>query len=150
MRIIVIHGPNLNLLGRREPEIYGTETLVDINRQLRTRAHELGVELVSFQSNHEGDIIDRVQAMLLNEPGEDGLMINPGGYTHTSVSLRDAIAAVGKPAWEIHLSDPDTREEFRRTSLVRDVCVGCTKGLGAAGYLEALDQLVAHARSSKE
>jgi len=150
MRIIVIHGPNLNLLGRREPAIYGSETLVDINRRLRSRAHELDVELVSFQSNHEGDIIDRVQAMVLGEPGEDGLLINPGGYTHTSVSLRDAIAAVGQPTWEVHLSDPDSREDFRHRSLVRDVCVGCTKGEGAGGYLTALDGLVTHVRANKE
>lgn len=150
MRIVVIHGPNLNLLGRREPEIYGTATLTDINRSLMGRASELGVELVSFQSNHEGDLIDRVQAVLLNEPGESGLVINPGGYTHTSVALRDAIAAVSKPAWEVHLSDPDQREGFRQASLIRDVCIGCTKGKGSDGYLEALTGLVAYLRREQE
>jgi 3-dehydroquinate dehydratase-2 len=150
MRIVVIHGPNLNLLGRREPDIYGPATLTDINRSLMKRASELQVELVSFQSNHEGDLIDRVQAVLLNEPGESGLIINPGGYTHTSVALRDAIAAVNRPAWEVHLSDPDQREDFRRTSLIRDVCIGCTKGKGPDGYLEALTGLVTHLRSTQE
>ncbi len=150
VRIVVIHGPNLNLLGIREPEVYGTATLTDINRALMGRAKTLGVNLMSFQSNHEGDLIDRVQAMVLNEPGEAGLVINPGGYTHTSVALRDAIAATSRPAWEVHLSDPDTREEFRRVSLIRDVCVGCTKGKGTGGYLEALSGLVAHLRPGKE
>ncbi|MEZ4387298.1 MAG: type II 3-dehydroquinate dehydratase [Candidatus Krumholzibacteriia bacterium] len=150
MRIVVIHGPNLNLLGHREPEIYGTGTLTDINRSLMGLGSRLGVALVSFQSNHEGDLIDRVQAMILSEPGEAGLIINPGGYTHTSVALRDAIVAVAKPTWEVHLSDPDAREEFRRVSLIRDICIGCTKGKGAAGYLEALTELVAHIRRHEE
>ncbi len=150
MRIVVIHGPNLNLLGVREPDIYGRTTLAEIDDSLRRRAAELNVSVVTFQSNHEGDLIERVQAMILIEPGDDGLVINPGGYTHTSVALRDAIAAVARPAWEVHLSDPATREPFRRVSLIRDVCVGDTRGQGAAGYLIALAGLVAFMRQAKE
>lgn len=150
MRIVVIHGPNLNLLGRREPDIYGSATLADIDQRLRDRAGMLGIELATFQSNHEGALIDRIQAMIDNDHGEDGLIINPAGYTHTSVALRDAIAAVARPTWEVHLSDPDTRERFRHVSLVRDVCTGCVKGQGADGYLIALDALVAHLQSTEE
>jgi 3-dehydroquinate dehydratase type II len=150
MRIVVIHGPNLNLLGRREPEIYGTDTLAMIDRRIRERGRSLSVGISTFQSNHEGALIDRIQAMVVDEPGEDGLIINPAGFTHTSVALRDAIAAVDRPAWEVHLTDPDQREEFRRVSLVRDVCLGCVKGRGADGYLEALDALVADLRGDEE
>jgi 3-dehydroquinate dehydratase-2 len=150
MHVLVIHGPNLNLLGRREPAVYGHVTLTEIDDRLRSRAAELGVALTCFQSNGEGAIVDRIQAMVLAPPGEDALLINPAAYTHTSVAVRDAIAAVGQPAWEVHLSDPDTREPFRRTSLVRDVCVGCTRGRGADGYLDALTDLVAHVRRGQE
>ncbi|HOX25772.1 MAG TPA: type II 3-dehydroquinate dehydratase [Candidatus Krumholzibacteria bacterium] len=146
MRILVIHGPNLNLLGRREPAIYGYDTLADIEVRLRARAGELAVDLDTFQSNHEGAIVDRIQAAVLAEPHADGLVINPAAYTHTSVAIRDAIAAVALPAWEVHLSDPATREGFRRVSYVRDVCVGHTAGRGADGYLEALAGLVEHLR----
>jgi 3-dehydroquinate dehydratase II len=150
MRILVIHGPNLNLLGVREPALYGRTTLAEIDAGLARRAASLQVALVTYQSNHEGRLIDRVQAMILDKPGEEGLVINPGGYTHTSVALRDAIAAVARPAWEVHLTDPESREPFRRVSLIRDVCVGCTRGAGAAGYLEALDGLVGHLRRQTE
>lgn len=150
MRIVVIHGPNLNLLGRREPEIYGRTTLTEIDERLRSRAVELKVELATFQSNHEGALIDRVQSMVLASPGDDGLIVNPGGYTHTSVALRDAIAAVARPAWEVHLSDPGTREAFRHVSLVRDVCTGYVQGRGADGYVIALEALVAHLRADEE
>ncbi|MBD3221700.1 type II 3-dehydroquinate dehydratase [bacterium] len=150
MRIVVIHGPNLNLLGRREPEIYGRVTLAEVDERLAARARDLGSELATFQSNHEGALIDRIQAMVLASPGDDGLIINPGGYTHTSVALRDAIAAVARPAWEVHLSDPDRREAFRHVSLIRDVCTGCVKGRGADGYVTALEALVAHLRADEE
>lgn len=150
MRVLVIHGPNLNLLGRREPEIYGAVTLGEIDDHLRVRAAELDVGLTCFQSNGEGAIVDRIQDMVLTAPGEDALLINPAAYTHTSVAVRDAIAAVGKPAWEVHLSHGDTREPFRRVSLVRDVCIGCTQGRGAAGYFEALTDLVTHVRRDQE
>jgi 3-dehydroquinate dehydratase type II len=146
VRILVIHGPNLNLLGIREPEVYGTTRLQEINRSLRDRAEDLGVQVSDFQSNHEGDIIDRIQAAALDVPRADGIILNPAGYTHTSVAIRDALIAVSIPTWEIHISDPATREKFRHVSLVRDIAVGFTAGKGSDGYLEALDGLVAHLR----
>jgi len=150
MRIVVIHGPNLNLLGRREPKIYGRETLADINGRMRECAADLGVTLKTFQSNSEGELVDRIQDMVLTEPRADGLVINPAAYTHTSVAIRDAIAAVGVPAWEIHITDPATREDFRHVSFVRDVCVGHVAGQGADGYLVALKALVEHLRRNQE
>ena len=150
MRILVIHGPNLNLLGIREPEVYGTTTLQEINRHLRSRAAEMGVTVSDFQSNHEGDIIDRIQAAALDVPRADGIIINPAGYTHTSVAIRDALTAVALPTWEIHISDPAKREKFRHVSLVRDITVGFTAGLGPGGYLEALDGLVEYLRGHQE
>ena len=146
MRILVIHGPNLNLLGRREIEIYGAVTLTEIDRRLRQRAAALDVALAIFQSNHEGAIVDRIQAGVLDPPPVDGILINPAAYTHTSIAIRDAIAGVEIPTWEIHLSDPAVREDFRRRSFVRDVCVGYTAGHGADGYLEAVTALVTHLR----
>ncbi len=150
MRVVVIHGPNLNLLGRREPSLYGRETLAEINTRMRERATGLGIKLKTFQSNSEGELVDRIQDMVLTEPRADGLVINPAAYTHTSVAIRDAIAAVGVPAWEIHITDPSTREDFRHVSLVRDVCVGHVAGKGPDGYLEALMALVKHLRRNQE
>lgn len=146
LRILVVHGPNLNLLGRREPEIYGTATLEQINLRLRRHARAMGVRLDIFQSNHEGAIVERIQRALLDEPMADGIVINPAGYTHTSVAIRDAITAVSLPTWEIHLTEPKNREPFRHVSYVTDVCVGRTAGKGVDGYLEALDGLVARLR----
>jgi len=146
VRIVVIHGPNLNLLGRREPEVYGTVTLAEIDRSLAADAAIRGVALETFQSNHEGAIVDRIQAALLGAPPADGLLINPAAYTHTSIAIRDAIVAVGLPAWEVHLSDPATREGFRRTNHVSGVCRGSIVGRGAQGYLDALAALVDHLR----
>ncbi len=150
MRILVIHGPNLNLLGIREPEVYGKTTLQEINRSLRARGEEIGAAISDFQSNHEGDIVDRIQAAALDIPRADGIILNPAGYTHTSVAIRDALTAVSLPTWEIHISDPSKREKFRHVSLVRDICVGCTAGRGSGGYIEALDGLVAHLNSGGE
>ncbi len=140
--ISVIHGPNLNLLGTREPSIYGQRTLREIDEQLRRRGAELGVVVESFQSNHEGVLVDRIQQARARCAG---LVINAGGLTHTSVSLRDAIAAVRLPTVEVHLSNLYAREEFRHRSLLAPVCVGQIAGLGAIGYrlaLEALAELV--------
>lgn len=148
MRILVIHGPNLNLLGIREPAVYGTTTLQEINRSLRRRAAELEVSLSDFQSNSEGEIVDRIQAAALDVPRAQGIIINPAGYTHTSVAIRDALAAVAVPTWEIHISDPSQRESFRHFSYVRDIAVGFTAGQGSDGYLLALDGLVAHLRAA--
>jgi 3-dehydroquinate dehydratase-2 len=136
-RILVLHGPNLNLLGTREPEIYGRTTLADIHADMEARAQAANVQLESFQSNHEGGLIDRVQAA--RDEGVQFIIINPGGYTHTSVALRDAFAAVQIPFIEVHLSNVHAREAFRRHSYFSDIAVGVICGLGANGYRMALD-----------
>lgn len=136
-RILVLHGPNLNLLGLREPEIYGRETLAEINAGLAEQASAAGIGLISFQSNHEGDLIDRVQAA--RSEGVGFIVINPGGYTHTSVALRDALAAVAIPFVEVHLSNIHAREPFRRHSCFSDIAAGVICGLGSHGYRLALD-----------
>ena len=135
-RVLVAHGPNLNLLGSREPEIYGNDTLADVNAEIAARAGELGLEVDFFQSNHEGALIDRLHARDF-----DAVVINPGGLTHTSVSLRDALVGIQRPFWEVHLSDPMTREPFRHVNYVRDVAAGSFVGQGKRGYLLALDAI---------
>jgi 3-dehydroquinate dehydratase-2 len=133
MKILVIHGPNLNMLGRREASIYGTATLADVNRQVLDLCRELGMDAEFFQSNSEGGIVDAIQS------GEyDVLIINPAAYTHTSVAIRDAIAAVGKPAIEVHISNIYKREEFRKESFISGVATGQISGLGVEGYLLAV------------
>ena len=136
-RILVLHGPNLNLLGAREPEVYGHTTLADIHATMENRARAAGVRLESFQSNHEGELIDRVQSA--REQGVGFIIINPGGYTHTSVALRDAFAAVAIPFIEVHLSNVHAREAFRKHSYFSDIAVGVIAGLGAQGYELALE-----------
>lgn len=136
LKILVVHGPNLNLLGRREPAIYGTLTLEEIDAQLHSLARELGVELEIVQSNHEGVILDRLARAM--DDGTRGIVINPAAWTHTSVALRDALAATGLPAVEVHLSNVHAREAFRHTSLTAPVCVGQVVGFGAESYLLAL------------
>lgn len=133
MRVLVIHGPNLNMLGRREPEIYGTLTLQEIDEGIRALAGELGIKVSTMQSNSEAEIIGRLQA-----EDYDLLIINPAAYTHTSVAIRDAIAASARPAIEVHLSNIHKREEFRRASLTAEVCAGQISGFGAESYLLAL------------
>jgi 3-dehydroquinate dehydratase II len=142
--VLVLHGPNLNLLGTREPEIYGRTTLADIDAGLRKQGKELGVAVECFQSNHEGELIDRIQAARAAEYGDPAgaIIINPGGYTHTSVALRDALAAVGLPVIEVHLSNVAAREEFRHRSLIAPIAVGSIVGLGAIGYQLALEAAV--------
>jgi 3-dehydroquinate dehydratase II len=135
-RVLVLHGPNLNLLGTREPEIYGRETLDEVNRRLELAARVAGAEIAFFQSNHEGDLVDRVQAA--RTEGFDIIVINPGALTHTSVALRDALAGVAIPFLEVHLSNIHAREPFRRHSYFSDTAVGTICGLGSRGYDFAL------------
>ena len=134
--VLVLHGPNLNLLGTREPEIYGRETLVEINRRLTRTAQAAGVRLQAYQSNHEGQLIDRVQQAARDRTAF--IIINPAGYTHTSIALRDALAAVQIPFVEVHLSNIHAREPFRRQSLLAEIAVGSLCGLGSRGYDLAL------------
>ena len=141
-RILVLHGPNLNLLGQREPDVYGQQTLSDINEDLSLLATELEVEIDAFQSNHEGHLIDRIHSA--SKDGFAGVIINPGGLTHTSVALRDAISSVDLPVIEAHLSNIHARESFRHHSYVAGVVVGQVAGFGAMSYQLALRGLVAH------
>ena len=140
-KILVIHGPNLNLLGRREPEVYGTQTLADIDASIEAASKELGVEVETFQSNHEGALIDRIQEAM---GVASGIVINPGGFTHTSVALRDALVAVSLPIVEVHLSNVFARESFRHESYVSAIALGLISGLGADGYRFGLEALVRH------
>jgi len=142
MKILLINGPNLQLLGRREPGIYGNDTLPAIVSRLKALASELGGELVDFQSNHEGAIVDRIGDA--GSEGFSGIVINPAAYTHTSVAIRDAIAAVRLPAVEVHLSNVHSREEFRNRSLTAPVCIGVVAGFGADSYELALRALISH------
>lgn len=139
-RLLVIHGPNLNLLGSREPDKYGRATLADINLALSRRAESAGIELETFQSNHEGALIERIHAA--REQGVRAIVINPAAYTHTSVALRDALAAVEIPFIEVHLSNVHAREPFRHHSYFSDLAIGVIAGLGHEGYLLALEYLL--------
>jgi len=135
MNILVINGPNLNMLGIREPEIYGTATYDDLVEAITVEAQSMGISVSFVQSNSEGALVDAIQGAFGTQ---DGIIINPAAYTHTSVALLDALKAVGLPAVEVHLSDPDTREEFRRVSFVREACIDSIRGRGFEGYLDAL------------
>ena len=135
-KVLIINGPNLNLLGTREPEIYGKTTLKDIETELKNKAEKLNVEIECFQSNHEGEIVDKI----CGAKGKfDAVIINPAAYTHTSVAIRDAFAAVDIPAIEVHISNVYSREEFRHNSLIAPAVVGQIAGLGIQGYLLALE-----------
>ena len=139
MKIIIINGPNLNLLGKREPEIYGVETLEDILMWVVKKIDNEDIKIDWFQSNHEGDLIDQIHATISLF---DGIIINPGALTHYSYAVRDAIASVNTPTVEVHLSDLNSREEFRRVSVIKDECISQISGLGKQGYLEALKPLI--------
>ncbi|OIQ95410.1 3-dehydroquinate dehydratase [mine drainage metagenome] len=149
LRVLVLHGPNLNLLGTREPEVYGRTTLQDIDQTLAALGAELGLDVQSHQSNHEGALIDRIHAA--REDGTRFVIINPAAYTHTSVALRDALAALGRPFVEVHLSNVHRREPFRQNSYFSDLAEAVISGCGAAGYGFALryaaEKLAAIART---
>ena len=139
MKLLVINGPNLNLLGIREPDVYGQSSYADLCRMVREHAAQIGVEVELYQSNHEGDLVDCIQSAL---HGTDGIVINPGAYTHTSIALLDALRAVEVPAVEVHISDLSVREPFRQISYIRPACIRTITGHGLQGYLEAMDILV--------
>ncbi len=142
MNVLVINGPNLNLLGEREPEIYGRTTLRVLEQAVREHARTLGMRVRFFQSNHEGKIIDELHR---RRRWAEAIVINPGAFTHYSYAIRDALAAVALPAIEVHLSDVDAREAWRRVSVVRDVCRAARAGRGVGSYIDALDLLAGRA-----
>ena len=146
MKLLVLNGPNLNLLGLREPDIYGRKNYTELERFLRVCAEEAGVELTVFQSNHEGVLVDQIQAAY---GVFDGIVFNPAAYTHTSVALLDALKAVAIPAVEVHLSDPDSREPFRRVSYVRAACLRTFAGQGFESYRQAIAFLASYLREEK-
>lgn len=135
MRILVVHGPNLNMLGQREPDTYGAQTLAQIDQMITETAEKLGIEAKIIQSNHEGELVEAIQQAL---GWADAIVINPAAYTHTSVAIRDALAAVGLPAIEVHLTNVHAREQFRRRSLTAPICRGQISGFGGVGYVLAL------------
>lgn len=142
MKLLVINGPNINMLGIREPDIYGTESYAELIRMINTHAAKLGVEIENFQSNHEGAIVDKIQTAYFD--GIDGIVINPAAYTHTSVAIADALKAVMIPTVEVHISAVETREAFRQISYVRDIAKKTITGRGLAGYTDAIDFLVSN------
>ena len=139
MKLLILNGPNLNLLGIREPEIYGAVTYAQLCQRVRDHARDRGVEVELYQSNHEGDLVDRIQAAY---GAADGIVINPAAYTHTSVALLDAVKAVSIPTVEVHISDVSAREDFRQVSYIRAACLATISGHGIEGYLEAMDLLI--------
>ena len=142
MKLLVINGPNINMLGIREPDIYGTESYAELIRMINAHAAQLDVEIENFQSNHEGAIVDKIQAAYFD--GTGGIVINPAAYTHTSVAIADALKAVMIPTVEVHISAVETREAFRQISYVRDIAKKTITGRGLAGYIDAIDFLVSN------
>ena len=139
MKLLILNGPNINMLGVREPDVYGTDSYETLCRRVLDYAAARGVEAEIFQSNHEGDLVDKIQAAFGNA---DGIVINPGAYTHTSIALLDALLAVGIPAVEVHISDLSKREAFRQVSYIRAACVATISGHGLDGYIEAMALLI--------
>ena len=147
MKILVINGPNLNMLGIREPKIYGTERYWDLCAKINDYAKEKGVEVEIYQSNHEGDLVDRIQTAYKQV---DGIVINPAAYTHTSVAILDALKAVAIPTVEVHISNVSEREEFRQISYVRAACIATIQGHGTDGYLEAMELLITNGENNAD
>ncbi|MBQ3603335.1 MAG: type II 3-dehydroquinate dehydratase [Clostridia bacterium] len=139
MKILVINGPNLNMLGIREPHIYGSKTYADLCDMISEYCEGKNIQVDFYQSNHEGCLVDRIQQAYGNA---DGIVINPGAYTHTSVALLDAVKTVGIPTVEVHISDPDEREDFRKISYIRQGCIATIKGKGFDGYIEAIEKIL--------
>lgn len=146
MKILVLNGPNINMLGIREPAIYGKENYASLIAKIQNHANERGIELKILQSNHEGVLVDAIQESYKKV---DGIVINPAAYTHTSVALLDALKAVGTPTVEVHISDVSKREDFRQISYVREACIATISGHGTDGYLEAIDLLIEHKKLKK-
>ena len=139
MKILVINGPNLNMLGIREPDHYGRETYADLIKKIEGHANAKGITVKCLQSNHEGDLVDYIQSAY---GAFDGIVINPGAYTHTSIAILDAVKSVSVPTVEVHISKVDEREDFRRVSYIRTACIATVSGHGTDGYLEAMDLLI--------
>ena len=148
MKIYIINGPNLNMLGIREPAHYGHETYDSLCRRLSEYCESIGIEYEIYQSNHEGALVDKIQEAYFN--GVDGIVINPGAYTHTSIALRDALSAVSIPTVEIHISKVEEREDFRQISYIRDECIKTITGHGTDGYIEAVDAVVRYCRKERD
>ena len=148
MKIIVLNGPNLNLLGIREPGIYGTETYKTLVKKIKSHAKKSGVRVKCLQSNHEGTLVDMIHAA--HARGVDGIVFNPGAYTHTSIALLDALKSTGIPTVEVHISDVNAREEFRKISYIRPACLATIAGHGTNGYLEAIDLLLCAKKEEKK
>lgn len=142
MKIFVLNGPNLNLLGVREPGIYGSESYESLLRKIEAYCLQEGIDVECYQSNHEGELVDIIHKAFFS--GADGIVINPGAYTHTSIALLDAVKATSLPTVEVHISDVNAREDFRKISYIRKACIGTVSGHGTAGYLEAISLLLAH------
>ena len=147
MKILVINGPNINMLGIREPDIYGKDTYVSLLEKIKRHAEEKGITIETYQSNHEGALVDKIQEAFGQA---DGIVINPGAYTHTSIALLDAVKAVGIPTVEVHISKVEEREDFRQVSYIRAACIATVTGKGTDGYLDAIDRLIKEANTIKE
>jgi len=147
LKILVINGPNLNMLGIREPKLYGTGTYEALCDKIRTYCAQKGIDVDFYQSNHEGALVDRIQAAY--QDGTEGIVINPAAYTHTSIALLDAVKAVGIPTVEVHISKVEEREDFRQVSYVRAACLATITGHGTDGYTEAMDLLIDHLKEAK-
>ena len=147
MKLMIINGPNLNMLGIREPDIYGRETYETLCNLVSGYCKEKGVACEFFQSNHEGDLVDFIQKAYFE--GFDGIVINPGAYTHTSVAILDAVKGVSIPTVEVHISDVDNRDEFRKVSYIRQACISCISGRGLKGYCDAVDSLISYIGEKK-